>query len=85
MDARANYFESLEAQAVDTIAEAKRAADSTDTGIWELPSGKYIAMPRGPVVPDGAIRVATRPFAGAKWRLVSDEEYQQIANQEYSR
>lgn len=62
------WFEELESLAVNTISAAKKAATGWDTSIWQLPSGKYIAMHLGQPVPEGSVRVAKRLGAWSNWR-----------------
>ena len=74
------WYQVLEKSSAPTIAAAKRAADAFDIGIWELPSGNYIALRQGPSVPRGSILVASRVCAGLRWREVSGAEYERRVN-----
>lgn len=75
------WYEDLEKQAATTFAQAKRAADCFDDSIWELASGRYIAMRRGVCVPPYAVRVATR-VSGKNWRRESAEKIQKQLEQQ---
>lgn len=67
-DTLSSWFADLETLASATVLSAKKNANRLDDSIWQLPSGKYIAMKRGEVVPPGSIRVAHRLSAESAWK-----------------
>ena len=66
------HYATLEQQAAETVVQAKRAAGIFDCGIWELPSGRYIALPKGIVVPRGSLLIAKRVTPRGRWMSLPD-------------
>ena len=62
------WFNELESCASEDCRDAATNAGPFECGIWQLPSGKYIALQQGPPVPTGSTLVAIRVTPDGVWK-----------------